>query len=134
METTELKIWNSVTGSMDIATLTFDQQVQGFVEVCIPGGEKRLARKGDLFSSLTDIRKELEKDNLFILCEGSRRDVAPSGMSRQMGGGRRSYRLALGRQALRSDLVDIFDPINESEVSTVAEQKDFYINWVKSLG
>ncbi len=64
----------------------------------------------DLFECLTMLRsKYLEKKECFILCNGSRMDVYPSRMSRQMSGGKKAYVIRLGKQARRSDLIDIFN-------------------------
>ncbi len=64
----------------------------------------------DLFESLTSLRLQLEADGLALCVEGARADVFPSGMSRQMTGGRKAYRIVRGRRSGPDDLVDVFDP------------------------
>ena len=90
----------------------------------------------DLFDCLTTLRAQhLEKRGWLLLCNGARIDVYPSRMSRQMSGGKKAYVMRLGEPARRSDIVDIFDPVEDlSRISTVVEQKKFYKKWLESLG
>jgi hypothetical protein len=76
----------------------------------------------DLFEALEKVRLQLEADGLMVCCQGARADVFPSGMARQMGGGRRAYRLRRDRPVGPADLVDVLDPAQPGEVVTVAEQ------------
>jgi len=87
-------------------------------------GEGKVAQveAPDLFAALETIRLQLEPSGVLICCQGARADVYPSGMARQMGGGRRAYRLRAGKRSTRDDLVDIFDPAEPDEVVTVQEQ------------
>jgi hypothetical protein len=79
-------------------------------ELVLELGERRFAVTGvDLFDSLTKLRRALEAEGRLICIEGARGDVYPSGMSRQMGGGRLAYRHVSGHRPDRSNLVDIFD-------------------------
>ena len=81
------------------------------------------------FFALTKIRAELEKSGLVILCKGARRDVYPSGMSAI---GIKAYELEFDKQATK--LVDIFDEeMNIEKISSIAEQKFYRDNWLKSL-
>jgi len=83
----------------------------------------------DLYEALVVIRQRLELIGARLLCQGARREVVPSGMSRDMGGGRLAYVTSLGSSARRSDLVDIFDRAEPNSVGSVAEQKVFRQNW-----
>lgn len=76
----------------------------------------------DLFESLTALRLQLESDGLMLCVNGARADVFPSGMSRQMAGGRKAYQLVGGRRPDRRDLVDIFDSACCDSVVSVDEQ------------
>jgi len=87
----------------------------------------------DLFDALVELRKTLEKIGIQLLCAGARRDVYPSGMSRDMSGGRKAYVTSLGRPALRTALLDIFDSADYELVGSVAEQQMFHEKWVASL-
>jgi hypothetical protein len=86
------------------------------------GGDRYVASGFDLFDSLTKLRRALEADGLLICIQGARADVHPSGMSRQMGGGRRAYRHVSGRRPGVADLVDIFDAADCKEVVSVENQ------------
>ena len=82
------------------------------------------------FSALLDIRKELEKRNLKILCNGSRLDVYPSGAAL---GSLKAYALKMGKVATRDDLVLIFESTNDmTKIATIDEQKNYYRKWLDS--
>lgn len=85
------------------------------------------------FECLTKLRQILESKDLYVLCQGSVRNVYPSRMSSQMSGGLKAYILKLGMQASLTDLVNIFDSALIGEVATVNEQKIFYKKWIESL-
>jgi len=76
----------------------------------------------DLFESLVSLRRLLEADDRVLCVEGARGDVFPSGMARQMSGGRQACRIVQGRRPEREDLVDIFDQTCRDEVVTVDDQ------------
>ncbi len=84
----------------------------------------------DFYDALIEIRKTLEQDNIFPHCYGASRNVFPSGMSRDMGNGLKAYKTEIGKQALRKDLVEIFDVGDDIIHSTIEEQKTFHIEWV----
>jgi hypothetical protein len=89
----------------------------------------------DLFECLIDLRRELEKKNWRILCNGSRIDVHRSSMSSQMAGGTVLYVMKqLGEQAKFEDNVYIFDECAPELIATVAEQEKFRDTWFDSLG
>ena len=87
----------------------------------------------DLFDALIRLRQQLNLVGSKLLCRGAAKDVYPSRMGRQMGGGRRAYKLTLGHQAHFSDLVDIFEYTDAAQISDVDEQKTFYEQWLESL-
>jgi hypothetical protein len=62
----------------------------------------------DLFDALRSLRVELEAASWLICVNGARRDVHPSGMTRQMGRG--AYVHYRDRRSTGSDLVDILAP------------------------
>lgn len=88
----------------------------------------------DQFECLLQLRMQLEPLGYRFLVNGARRNVWPSGMGRDMGGGRRAYLMQLGRPVRLSDMVDIFEPIEEADVALVPEQRAFYESWLMSLG
>lgn len=85
------------------------------------------------FAALCMIRKELEVQQMRILCLGSSRSVYPSGMSRSMGSGDKAYRLTMGQPARSADLVCIFDFDESRDSATIAEQEEFFAKWLESL-
>jgi hypothetical protein len=97
------------------------------------GMQGREFSNGDLFDALTSLRRALENTGVQLLCAGARPDVFPSGMSRDMGGGRKAYITKLGRPALQTDLVDIFDYSDPQSVGTVSDQQAFHEKWIASL-
>jgi len=98
-----------------------------------PDGYEVEYEGSDLFDCLVKARREWEKKGARILCNGSRRDVYPSGMSRQMSGGRKAYVLGIGERASSSCLVDIFEPAAPDMVATVDDQKVYYEQWIRSI-
>lgn len=82
------------------------------------------------FSTLNLLRKSLEKNKLQILCNGSAKSVYPSRMQENS---TKAYHMTVGRQAMTSDIVDIFDCDDSLEFVTVEEQQLFYEDWLKSL-
>jgi hypothetical protein len=87
----------------------------------------------DLFKAFVLLRERLEKTGCRLLCNGARVDVVTSGMSRQMGGGRKAYIVSLGSPARRKNIVDIFDYAEPNLIGSVDQQKQFYSEWVSSL-
>jgi hypothetical protein len=98
------------------------------------GDETFSAECSDCFEAFCEIRRGLENRQIYPLCAGATQNVFPSGMSRSMGGGLMGYRLSLGKQALREDLVNIFDEVEASRLAKVEEQESFFEDWIKSLG
>ena len=86
----------------------------------------------DCFDALMDARRLLEPRGILVCVEGACQDVWPSAMARSMGAGRKAYRMTLGKQALKSDLVDIF--AKAEAPATIAEQDAYRRAWFESLG
>ena len=86
------------------------------------------------FDALADLRSKAETLGILILCHGASLNVYPSGMSKSMGIGVMAYKMTLGKQALRSDLVNIFEVDDSYIASTVEEQKAYFKKWIASLG
>lgn len=86
----------------------------------------------DFFSALLNLRKQLEKHHIQVQCQGSRRDVWPSAMARQMGKGLTAYTCEIGKVA--ANVVSIFEPAPKFDCVTVAEQERYHRQWVESLG
>jgi hypothetical protein len=96
----------------------------------------------DFFDALCNLRLGLEAGGLRICVTGARVDAYPSGMSRDMGGGQMVYLLRprglvgrlLGRRRGRTGrLVGLLSPAPCERVGSVAEQSEFYENWLNGL-
>jgi hypothetical protein len=98
-----------------------------------PGGEIN-AKALDYFEAMCQVRKELETRGCRPVCFGSARNVYASHMARDMGRGLKAYRLEIGRRATTADLVKIFDTTPDLQPASVEEQKQFYEQWLQSLG
>lgn len=95
------------------------------------GNLKIDAKKEYLFTSLKHIRQLLEEEDIFLAINGSRKDVYPSGQSIV---GQLAYVHKMGKPALLSDLVNIFDLTDElSLIGTVQEQEEYHKKWLDSL-
>lgn len=57
---------------------------------------------------------------------------ARSGMGRDMGLGMKAYRMIIGKHARIGDLLGIFDVGPDVTPATVAEQEEFFEEWLKS--
>lgn len=90
------------------------------------------ATEPDYFEALCTIRKSLEREGIETLCYGASKTVFPSAMARDMGSGLVAYKNTMGLHARQEDLVHIFDSGDDVEPATVAEQRAFFHNWVKS--
>jgi hypothetical protein len=107
----------------------------GFSLTATMAGRPAITANGnDAFSTLQELRRELERDGVLIRCAGARRDVWASGMQRDMGGGLFAYVLGLPRPADRPPSVDIFEPTSAVQAATVAEQEAFFRKWCEAPG
>lgn len=104
------------------------------VEIKFSLEELELTKEGDnYFETLIELRQELEKTNIKLLCKGCCKNVYPSGMLLNMGTGRKAYTLTCGEQAKMNSLVDIFDSCSIEEYSTIEQQLEYFENWTMSL-
>lgn len=93
-----------------------------------------LEKEGDnYFETLIEIRQELEKMNIKLLCKGCCKNVYPSGMLLNMGSGRKAYTLIYGEQAKMDSLVDIFESCSIDEYATIEQQSEYFESWIMSL-
>ena len=86
----------------------------------------------DLLDSFTKLRQLLEEKQLFILCQGSAKNVHTSGMARDMSFGLKAYSLELNKKASLDQLVEIFDPAPIEIVCSIEEQRAFLEKWIAS--
>jgi len=87
----------------------------------------------DFFDALIQVRRTLEKENVLLLVYGGSKNVWPSAMARSMGAGLRAYKMTMGKQALKTDLVEIFASGPDVQPCTVAEQEKYKDEWFSSL-
>jgi hypothetical protein len=95
----------------------------------MPDGRLIVGEADDYFTALLAVRRILEADGVFILCQGARRDVWPSGLAFQMSDGLKAYVLPQGRPATSADVVELFDPADARAVGTIAEQNTYGTEW-----
>jgi hypothetical protein len=100
---------------------------------CNYRGKSIEAHAADFFEALVELRKELEKEGLLLLCYGASLNVYPSRMSREMAAGRAAYKATLGKQARREHLVQIFEQGPDIIPTSVQRQREFFEAWLKSL-
>ena len=86
----------------------------------------------DLFDCLAKLRLELASEAAMALCNGARLDTFPSGMAREMSGGRKVYLLRMGQPARPQDLVNTFDEAPIDKIASVSEQQAYYLDWLAS--
>ncbi len=109
------------------ATLTVSEN-----EITVQYGDQSISKKGEYpFMVLKEIREALDKKNIFLLVNGSRRDVYPSGLSLM---GTNAYIQTFGKPCSLQDLVDIFDETDRIDmIGTVNEQLNYHKQWIESL-
>ena len=90
------------------------------VEITSPEFDAVQARENDAFEALCLVREQLEPFGWRIGVAGAQRDVWPSGMARDQGGGLSAYRLTPGAS---DNVVDTFQPVDPATVVTVATQR-----------
>lgn len=102
------------------ASWRLDSSYAWVVRVRCRGFGTAEARADDAFEALCLVREELEPFGWRIGVAGAQADVWPSGMARDQGGGLRAYRLT---SEGAGELVDTFEPVDPSTVTTVAIQQ-----------
>lgn len=90
------------------------------------------SKSDNIFDSVVELRKKLELNNIYLLCNASAINVYPSLMQKEFGG-TKAYKLQMGKQATLSDVVDIFDYDSELKIGSVKEQEEFFESWIESL-
>ena len=90
------------------------------------------SKSDNIFDSIVELRKKLELNNIYLLCNASVINVYPSVMQKEFGG-TKVYKLQMGKQATLSDVVDIFDYDSELKIVSVKEQEEFFESWIESL-
>jgi hypothetical protein len=120
----EFRIWEEAPEDQDAVRL----------ELRLDDRELAATTEDGFFEALAALRKQLEPEGFRLECYGCSRRVYPSAMARSMGYGEKAYRLEIGRPAKSADLVSIFDTGPEVEPATLADQAQYYRDWLGSLG
>ncbi|MFC4335329.1 hypothetical protein [Salininema proteolyticum] len=96
------------------------------LQVAVPGLDfESDYSESTLWDSLISLRKDLEDFGYILCCQGSRREVQPSGMQLDMGATRDAYVFKEGALELaQKNKVDILDPVPREQAATVAEQRE----------
>jgi hypothetical protein len=103
------------------------------IEFTCSNTPKIIFSDNDLFECLIQLRQKMVQKSCIPLCNGARRDVYPSRMSREMGGGIMGYVHQLNKHPTNDDLVNIFDYAEPNILVSVDEQKKFHRLWLDSL-
>jgi len=103
-------------------------------EIILSYNDKQISAKNyDLLETLIDIRRELNKENLDILVNGSRKNISSSPMLRDASAGAKTYLIRMGIQARLEDIISIFEPISKEYYASLEEQQQFHDSWTESL-
>ena len=109
-----------------------DDEDMVLLEITVEG-QKISYKSENFFSALVNLREELEKKNIQIICNGAAKNIYPSPMQMSMGDGRTAYKLCMGKQARNSDVVDIFDYDEDLEFANIEDQSKYYAEWLESI-
>lgn len=118
-----LSRWSEAHENEDTVQLSLDVDGKNFTATSERG----------FFFALQNLRIDLETKGIKLAILGCCRNIYPSPMMSSMGDGTLAYRLTPAQQALRKDVVNIFDPCEVDMIATVAEQNAFYESWLKGL-
>ena len=84
-----------------------------------------------LYICLAKLREQMP--DVDFLCKGSKLNLHSSRSTRQITAGLMAYELTMGKQARRSDLVNIFDCDDNNLTSKPDDQNSFFEAWLTSL-
>jgi ClpA/ClpB-like protein len=87
----------------------------------------------DMFEALVRIREQLEPQGWFVAVQGSRLDVFPTAIQREMAGGLNVQVMRMGEQARLGDVVETFAEADLSTLATVAAQRERAEQWMRSV-
>ena len=87
----------------------------------------------DMFEALVRIREQIEPQGWLVAVQGSRLDVFPTAMQREMAGGLNVQVMRMGEQARLGDVVETFAEADPSTLATVAAQRERAEEWMRSV-
>jgi len=128
--TAQIDLWNRDSGSVTGSVIVTSRDARDArLSLAAPDIGLSIEASGrDLFAALQQLRLQLEPLGWIPLCNGARVDCYPSGMARDMGGGRSVY--ILSSEPGRPPLVETFEPAPREKVGTVADQDASYQRWL----
>jgi Clp amino terminal domain, pathogenicity island component len=88
---------------------------------------------GDLFDTLVRVRRQLELEGWFVAVQGSRLDVYPSAIQREMTSGLNAYVLRTGEPTRPQDIVETLGPADPGTLATVAAQREHATEWERTV-
>ncbi len=115
------------------AVFTLTDEGDGCMLRCEYRGKAIERMASDYFEALIRVRRVLADEGLIPFCYGASLNVYPSGMARNMGQGLQAYKLAISHPAKLSDLVEVFAEGLDVIPASVAEQEQFFRDWLASL-
>lgn len=114
------------------AAIHFRASEQPTVRILIDSKVRAEGSGADFFESLISARRELERAELLMVCNGARRGVHPSAMQRQLALGRNAYLLSARPKGERAPVVDIFGTApGTTDIVTVRDQLDWWSRWIE---
>lgn len=123
-----------IGGSDDETAIFTEEDADGLCRLlCEYRGKLISSEAQDYFEALSNIRLELEKENLIPFCYGASLNVFPSRMARDMGRGMVAYKIEMGKQAGQESVVRIFEQGADVIPSSVLSQKKYFSDWIVSL-
>lgn len=124
-------------GSQETAVITgLEDDARDGIEIQLNsehGFHAKSFSERSVFDAVKNIRLQLEQASIFLLCFAADEAVYPSPMQETMGFNCLAYRNRLGRQALSSDIVNIFESDPSITPVSVEEQHQFHQRWLESL-
>ncbi|MFT3664264.1 hypothetical protein [Piscinibacter sp.] len=124
-------------GTMGVATVICTEEVsKDGVEVTMSfdrSFELKAVSERGIFDAVRQIRTQLDREHVLLMCFAADEAVYPSPMQESMGLSSLAYRNRLGRQAMNADIVDIFEADESINPVTVDQQAEFHRRWLESL-
>jgi hypothetical protein len=96
-------------------------------------GEPIDVSANDMFEALVKIREQLELHGWFVAVQGARVDTFPTMLQREATGGMNVHVIHMGTPARSRDVVETLAEADPSKLATVAAQRAFADEWLRSV-
>jgi hypothetical protein len=124
-------IWINDRVLLDLILNVVESEEDDIITIEVKFNDNVVKTEGEYcFIALQELRKQLFERGVEICCYGAKKNVYPSPM---MMNSSKAYLLTVGKQAKVEDIVEIFDPCELDEITTVEDQNLFYQEWIRSL-